>query len=230
MQQQEKDQPRRPPKIRIVEYHADLLRPDDRIIAYTDDGRRLLLGTAEIDPKYRTYKRLYVDAHMHFFSLTRKGLRQIYDTFGPSHRVARRITHNGISGSTSPHMRHFGAIQCYIYVCTVFHGPRPVYPDGKRAESDHKNGDRRCYAADNLEWVHPKENAWRSTHVLQVLRKHGINPVNYSGKEMDIWFSVMRDLDALVPNHRSIFTTGDYLRRFEEEKMKIENEKFKNQN
>ena len=170
MQQQEKDQPRRPPKIQIVEYHADLLRPDDRIIAYTDDGRRLLLGTAEIDPKYRTYKRLYVDAHMHFFSLTRKGLRQIYDTFGPSHRVARRITRN------------------------------------------------------------PKENAWRSTHVLQVLRKHGINPMDYSGKEMDIWFSVMRDLDALVPNHRSIFTTGDYLRRFEEEKMKIENEKFKNQN
>ena len=214
--QQEKEQPRRPPKIQIVEYHADLFRPDDRIIAYTASGERLLLGTADIAPQYSTYRRLYVDEHEHFFSLTRKGLRNIYDGFSPAHRVARKITRNGISGSgsNSPFMPNFGGIACYIFVCTVFHGPRPIYPDGKRAECDHLNGDRRCYAADNLEWVHPKENAWRSRHVLQVLRKHDINPADYSGPEMRVWFRVMRELDEQIPDHRQRMEKQDYLNAF----------------
>lgn len=214
--QQEKEQPRRPPKIQIVEYHADLFRPDDRIIAYTASGERLLLGTADIAPQYSTYRRLYVDEHEHFFSLTRKGLRNIYDGFSPAHRVARKITRNGISGSgsNSPFMPNFGGIACYIFVCTVFHGPRPIYPDGKRAECDHLNGDRRCYAADNLEWVHPKENAWRSKHVLQVLRKHDINPADYSGPEMRVWFRVMRELDEQIHDHGQRMEKQDYLNAF----------------
>jgi hypothetical protein len=93
-------------------------------------------------------------------------------------------------------MRHFGGIQCHIFVCTAFHGPRPVFPDGKRAECDHKNGNPLDFTPENLEWVHPDENSWRSRHVLQVLRAKGIDPATYTGPQMDKWFALFRAYEA----------------------------------
>ena len=60
------------------------------------------------------------------------------------------------------------------------------------AECDHKNGNVLDFTADNLEWVHPKENRWRADHVLKPMRKVGIDPARYTGKAMDIWFEVFR--------------------------------------
>lgn len=212
--QQEKERPRRPPKIQIVEYHADLFRPDDRIIAYTASDERIILLTAEVDPKYHTFRRLYVDNQGHFFSLTKNKLRQVWELYSPTNKTRGRSCHNGKRGNEYPLMRNFGNIRCHVFVCTAFHGPRPVFPDGKRAECDHKNGNPLQYTPDNLEWVHPDVNRWRSKHVLQVLRKHDINPADYSGPEMCVWFRVMRELDEQIPDHRQRLEKQDYLNAF----------------
>ena len=218
MKQQTQDQPGKPPKIQIVEYHHDLLR-DDCITAYTANGGRIILFTAEVDPKYHTYRRLYVDSRRHFFHLTKNKLRQVWENYPPTMKTHGRKCHNGKRGNLYPIMRHFGSIQCHIFVCTAFHGPRPVFPDGKRAECDHKNGNPLDFTPENLEWVHPDENRWRSTHVLQVLRKHDIYPVDYSGSDMDIWFRIMSKYDRICPDHSEKFTKQDYLHRFHNEKL-----------
>lgn len=207
---QQKQRPPRPSKIIIKRYEECPLSPE-KIIAYPDNGLRLVLITTNVKPEYQTFGRLYVDNKRHFFSLTKNRLRQVWENYPPARRTLGRLCHNGKRGNQYPIMPHFGAIQCHVFVCTAFHGPRPVFTDGKRAECDHKNGNPLDYTAENLEWVHPDENHWRSVHVLRVLRKHSINPADYTGSQMDYWFKVMRHLDATNPNHSKVFTADDYI-------------------
>lgn len=184
----------KPPKIIIVEWSQDLFDPDT-LITYTANGGCLRLRTGEVNPQCRTRGRLYTDGHGHFFSLTRFGLREVKSIFSPSERTPGRLCHNGIRGNLYPMIRYCGNVRCHVFVCTVFYGPRPVYPDGARAECDHKNGDPMDFTAENLEWVHPSVNRWRATHVLQVLRCAGIDPKEYTGTEMDRWFVLFQAME-----------------------------------
>lgn len=187
-------QPTKPPKIIIVEWAQDLFDPDT-LIAYTANGGCLKLRTGEVHPKHRTRGRLYTDGHGHFFSRTRWGIREVFIAFSPSHRTPGRQCYNGQRGKVYPEMRNFGNVPCHIFVCTVFHGPRPVFPDGTRAECDHKNGNIFDFSPENLEWVHHSVNRWRAGHVTQIMQRAGINPKDYSGKQMDRWFVLFHAME-----------------------------------
>ena len=182
-------------KIIIVEFDHDLIDPDI-LIAYTADGGRINLYPCVVPEKRRTHGTLYSDKRRLFFSLTRRGLHQIFEHFTPAMRISGCKCHNGERGNLYPTMRDYGNVACHLIILLSFRGPRPVYPDGKRAEADHKNGDVTNFALDNLEWVHPDENSWRSRHVLQILRAKGIDPATYTGHQMDKWFALFRAYEA----------------------------------
>ena len=155
---------------------------------------------------------LYATPSKLFFTLCRGKLGQIFEAISRCSRTPGMACHNGKRGNSYPQLRNFGHIACHKVVLLTFVGPRPVYDDGKAAEGDHKNGNIMDFSLDNLEWVHPSENEWRSTHVLQVLRSKSINPTDYTGTQMDHWFAVFRELEKLIPWHWQTFGREDYLR------------------
>lgn len=178
-------------KIIIVWFASDLYDPCV-IHACSADGRQLTLTECVIPERRRCKGILYSDGKRHFFSLTRNGLNEIFATFSPSHRTKGRLCYNGKRGNLYPCMRDYGCWECHKIVLLTFKGPRPLGKDGVPFQADHKNGDVTDYSIENLEWVHPSENVWRSIHVLRVLRTKGIDPASYSGKQMDLWFALFR--------------------------------------
>ena len=204
------------PKIIIVEWSHDLIDPSI-LIAYTADGGRLQLTRVRDDdlpPKRTCHCPLYATPSKLFFTLCRGKLGQIFEAISRCSRTPGMACHNGKRGNSYPQLRNFGHINCHKVILLTFVGPRPVYDDGKEAEGDHKNGNIMDFSLDNLEWVHPSENEWRSTHVLQVLRSKSINPADYTGSQMDHWFALFRALEDLIPLHAQTFTREDYLRFF----------------
>ena len=204
----------KPPKIIIVEWSRDLIAPDI-LIAYTADGGRLQLKRVkdeDLPPKRACHCPLYATPSKLFFTLCRGKLGQIFEAISLCSRTPGMACHNGKRGNSYPQLRNFGHIACHKVILLTFVGPRPVYEDGKAAEGDHKNGDIMDFSLDNLEWVHPSENEWRSTHVLRVLREKGITPAEYTGTQMDHWFAVFRELEKLIPGHWQTFQREDYLR------------------
>ena len=197
-------------KIKIIEYAQSLTNPLE-IIAYTANGGRLIIRTGEIKSEQKTLGRLYSDGHSHFFSKSQRGLGEVFMSLGKSHFTPGMHCHNGKRGIDHPQIRHFGNLSAHTFVCTLFHGPRPLI-NGEPAECDHKNGDIWDCSAENLEWVTRKENIWRSVHVLQVLRKKNIDPCRFTGKQMEKWFKIMRTLDKYCPVHAKTFMEADYLR------------------
>lgn len=185
------------PKIIIVEWTHDLLDPDV-IIAYTASGGRLRLTRVKeenLPPKRICKCPLYVQENKLFFTLYRGKLGQIFEAISLCSRTPGMACQNGKRGNQYPQLRNFGHINCHKVVLLTLVGPRPIYDDGKAAEGDHKNGDIMDFSLDNLEWVHPSENKWRASHVLQVLRTKSINPADYSGAQMDRWFAIFRKLE-----------------------------------
>lgn len=206
----------RRPKIRIMEFTHDLYDP--RIIhARTTRKEELTLTKCVVPEKRRCKCPLYSDGKGHFFTLTRDKLGEVFDRFGPGKRIHGRHNHNGKRGNEYPLMREFGSWNCHTIVLLTFQGPRPIGDDGVPFEGDHKNGCVTDYSNDNLEWVHPDENRWRSFHVLRVLRAKGINPALYTGTQMDKWFDMFRLLESYftVLPHWQTFTAEDYLRWFD---------------
>lgn len=206
------------PKITIVEWSRDLIDPNI-LIAYTADGGRLQLTRVrdeDLPPKRACHCPLYATPSKLFFTLCRGKLGQIFEAISRCSRTPGMACHNGKRGNSYPQLRNFGHIACHKVVLLTFVGPRPVYDDGKEAEGDHKNGNIMDFSLDNLEWVHPSENEWRSTHVLQVLRSKSINPTDYTGSQMDHWFDMFRLLESYftVLPHWQTFTAEDYLRWF----------------
>ena len=204
----------KPPKIIIVEWSHDLIDPNV-LIAYTADGGRLQLTRVhdeDLPPKRDCKCPLYATPNKLFFTLCRGKLGQIFESLSLCGRTPGMACHNAKRGNVYPILRHFGNIACHKVILLTFVGPRPVYNDGKAAEGDHKNGDIMDFSLDNLEWVHPSKNRWRSTHVLQVLRAKGIDPITYSGSQMDHWFLVFRLLETRFPKPAQIFTREDLLR------------------
>ena len=182
------------PKITIVEWSRDLIDPNI-LIAYTADGGRLQLTRVKDEdlPPHRTcHCPLYATPSKLFFTLYRGKLGQIFEAISLCSRTPGMACHNRKRGNSYPQLRNFGHINCHKVILLTFVGPRPVYSDGKKAEGDHKNGNIMDFSLDNLEWVHPAENEWRSTHVLQVLRAKSINPADYTGTQMDHWFALFR--------------------------------------
>ena len=74
-------------KIIIVDFDHDLIDPDI-LIAYTADGGRINLYPCVVPEKRRTHGTLYSDKRRLFFSLTRRGLHQIFDHFTPAMRIS----------------------------------------------------------------------------------------------------------------------------------------------
>jgi hypothetical protein len=178
-------------KIIIVWFAYDMYDP--RVIhACSNKGKQLTLTQCVIPDKRMCKGILYSDGKGHFFSLCGAKLTEVFDTFSPTNRTKGRHCFNGKRGNDYPCMRNFGCWSCHKIVLLTFKGERPVGDDGIPFQGDHKNGDVTDYSIENLEWVHPSENAWRSIHVLRVLRVKGINPTSYSGKQMDLWFALFR--------------------------------------
>lgn len=207
------------PKVQIVEFCHDLIDPGI-LIAYTADGGRLRLTRVQDDilPSHRScHCPLYANEHKQLFTINRGKLGQIFEAISLCSRTPGMHCHNGKRGCSYPQLRNFGHVAVHLVILTTFRGPRPVFPDGKAAEGDHKNGDVMDFSLENLEWVHPDENRWRSFHVLQVLRAKGINPALYTGTQMDKWFDMFRLLESYftVLPHWQTFTAEDYLRWFD---------------
>ena len=169
-------------RIKIVEYAPSVEEPNI-LVAYTADGGRIELVLCRVPEKRRTNGKLYTNGKHDFFSLTSRGLRQVFEHLGPTSRTPGRSCHNGKRGNIYPQMREYGNATCHSLVCTAFHGPRPVV-DGVRYQCDHKNGDVMDWSKDNLEWVTPQENAKRS-RLLRVLRSAGRDPRKMSYAELD---------------------------------------------
>ena len=181
-------------KIIIVEYARSVMDPNI-IVAYTSEGGRIELVLCRVPEKRRTRGELYTNGKKLFFSLTRRGLRQVFEHLGPTSRTRGRSCHNGKRGNIYPQMREYGNATCHSLVCTAYHGTRPVI-NGIRYVCDHKNGDVMNWAEDNLEWISPRENSWRARHVLQVLRAKGFDLPALSGADMDKWFAIIRALET----------------------------------
>ena len=181
-------------KIKIVQYAQSIIDPNI-LVAYTANGGRIDLYPCETpEERCRTKGKLYTNGHGLWFSLTSRGLNQVFENFGLARRTRGRHCHNGKRGCDYPQMRDYGLGYCHVLVCTTFHGPRPII-DGKLAVCDHKNGDVLNCSADNVEWVSVKENIWRAKHVLQVLRLKQFNLSTFTGEEMDRWFAIFRALE-----------------------------------
>lgn len=180
-------------KIIIVQYVQSLIDPNI-LVAYTANGGRIDLYPCQTPEKRKTKGKLYTSGGGLFFSLTCRGLRQVFEDFTPAMRTPGKGCHNAVRGNLYPRMRDYGNIVCHVLVCTVFHGPRPTV-QGVRYQCDHKNGDVMNWSAENLEWVSPRENAWRARHVLHVLRAKGFDLSACSGADMDKWFAIFRALE-----------------------------------
>ena len=186
-------------KIKIAWYAHDLYDP--RIIhARTAQGERLLLTQCIIPDKRRVKSILYSDGKMHFFSLCRSKLTEVFDNFGLCCRTPGLHCHNGKRGNDYPQMRDYGAWYCHIIVLLTFQGPRPIGDDGKPFEGDHKNGCVTDYSNDNLEWVSKKENRRRSK-VLKALRSIDIDPVQVPYNILDVF------LNPKIISNMSVLTT-----------------------
>ena len=213
----------RNPKIKIVWFARDLYDP--RVIhACSADGKQLTLTKCFIPDKRRVKSLLYSDGKMHFFSLCRGKLTEVFDNFGISWRTPGMHCHNGKRGNDYPQMRDYGAWYCHIIVLLTFQGPRPIGEDGKPFEGDHKNGCVTDYSNDNLEWVSKKENRRRSK-VLKALRSIDVDPVQVPYNILDIFLNpkIISDMsvlttrltklrDLLSPLFGGVFTPDDFRR------------------
>jgi len=201
-------------RIKIVEYAPSVEEPNI-LVAYTADGGRIELVLCRVPEKRRTNGKLYTNGKHDFFSLTSRGLRQVFEHLGPTSRTPGRSCHNGKRGNIYPQMREYGNATCHSLVCTAFHGPRPVV-DGVRYQCDHKNGDVMDWSKDNLEWVTPHENTWRARHVLQVLRAKKFDLTAFNGAAMDKWFALFRALEMAgrKPKELSREELEDLFRRY----------------
>ena len=90
-----------------------------------------------VPEKRRTNGKLYTNGKHDFFSLTSRGLRQVFEHLGPTSRTPGRSCHNGKRGNIYPQMREYGNATCHSLVCTAFHGPRPIV-NGILYVCDHK--------------------------------------------------------------------------------------------
>ena len=155
--------------------------------------------------------KLFCSNDRQWFHLHPNGvLTDLEHTFSPTNRTPGRMCHNGKRGVIHPSMRHWGCQYCHVLVYEAWIGERH-YP---QKQIDHKNGNSLDYTPENLEEVTPSENNWRSLHVLQVLRAKGINPIDYTGTQMDHWFAIFRILEKYLPHHTLAHTRTDYLRWF----------------
>ena len=173
-------------KIKIVEYTQSAVDPK-MLVAYTADGERMELVLCSVPEKRNTKGLLYTNGQHEFFSLTSRGLHQIFEHLTPTSRTPGRSCHNGKRGNVYPQMHDYGNAACHILICTAYHGPRPVV-DGVRYQCDHKNGDIMDWSKDNLEWVTPQENAKRS-RLLRALRSIGRDPRKMTYAELDAIFA-----------------------------------------
>jgi hypothetical protein len=169
-------------KIKIVEYAPSVVDPNI-LVAYTADGGRIELVLCRVPEKRRTNGKLYTNGKHDFFSLTSRGLRQVFEHLTPTSRTPGRSCHNGKRGNIYPQMREYGNATCHSLVCTAFHGPRPIV-NGILYVCDHKNGNIMDWSEDNLEWVSPRENAKRRA-ILKALRMCGRDPLKMSYAELD---------------------------------------------
>ena len=169
-------------KIKIVEYAPSVVDPNI-LVAYTADGGRIELVLCRVPEKRRTNGKLYTNGKHDFFSLTSRGLRQVFEHLAPTSRTPGRSCHNGKRGNIYPQMREYGNATCHSLVCTAFHGPRPIV-NGILYVCDHKNGNIMDWSEDNLEWVSPRENAKRRA-ILKALRMCGRDPLKMSYAELD---------------------------------------------
>ena len=180
-------------KIKIVEYAPSVVDPNI-LVAYTADGGRIELVLCRVPEKRRTNGKLYTNGKHDFFSLTSRGLRQVFEHLGPTSRTPGRSCHNGKRGNIYPQMREYGNATCHSLVCTAFHGPRPILNDILYV-CDHKNGNIMDWSKDNLEWVSPRENAKRRA-ILRALRMCGRDPRKMAYAELDELFRKYRLVDG----------------------------------
>ena len=142
-------------------------------------------------PRHGGNGKLFCSQNKRWFHLHADGkLTEIKHLFSPAMRTPGRQCYNGKRGCSYPTMRDFSMINCHILVFEAWEGERDL-----SKEIDHKNGNVLDYALENLEQVTRSENSWRSVHVLQVLRSKTINPVDYTGSQMDLWFAIFRALE-----------------------------------
>lgn len=179
-------------KITIVQHARSIIDPNI-LVAYTDTGGRIELTPCVVPDKRDTGGQLYTNGKGLFFSLSSRGLHQVFDTFSPACKTPGRHSHNGKRGNDYPHMRHFGYAYCHVLVCSAYYGPRPN-KDGVRYVCDHKNGCVTDYNKDNLEWVTPGENRRRS-QILKVLRNLKLHPHYFEYSVLDVFLS-----PKVVPN------------------------------
>lgn len=173
-------------RIKIVEYAPSVEDPNI-LVAYTANGGRIELVLCRVPEKRRTNGKLYTNGKHDFFSLTSRGLRQVFEHLAPTSRTPGRSCHNGKRGNIYPQMREYGNATCHSLVCTAFHGPRPIV-NGILYVCDHKNGNIMDWSKDNLEWVTPQENAKRRA-ILRALRICGRDPRKMAYAELDAIFA-----------------------------------------
>ena len=173
-------------RIEIIQYAQSLADPNI-LVAYTADGGRMELVLCSVPEKRKTKGLLYTNGQHEFFSLTSRGLHQIFEHLTPSGRTPGRSCQNSKRGNVYPQMRDYGNAACHILVCTAYHGPRPTI-NGIRYQCDHKNGDIMDWSKDNLEWVTPQENAKRAK-LLRALRSIGRDPRKMTYAELDEIFA-----------------------------------------
>ena len=161
----------------------------DVIFLKEDDTELHLCKRAK--PRRGGEGKLFCSNNKRWFHLHADGqLTEIQHLFSPAMRTPGRQCYNGKRGCSYPNMRDFSEINCHILVFEAWIGERDTHK-----EIDHKNGDVLDYSVENLEQVTRLENAWRSIHVLQVLRAKGFAPKAYSGADMDKWFAIFRALE-----------------------------------
>ena len=165
------------------------------VIFLKDDDLELHL-CKRAKPRHGGNGKLFCSRNKRWFHLHADGkLTEIKHLFSPAMRTPGRQCYNGKRGCSYPTMRDFSMINCHILVFEAWEGERDL-----SKEIDHKNGNVLDYALENLEQVTRSENSWRSFHVLQVLRAKGINPTDYSGTQMDLWFAIFRALEMSARN------------------------------
>lgn len=161
------------------------------------DQLRLVDGT--IVRRCPIVKPLYCSRDGRFFSvqnaiLTDQGwlLNEVKYNFSPSSRTPGRSCHNSERGNVYPMMRHHGAAHCHILIALTWIGPRPLYTDSRGElrpmEIDHLNGDIMNWAADNLQYVTPKENKRRAS-ILRSLRQQSIDPTTLTRSQLLQFFN-----------------------------------------
>lgn len=186
-------------KITIVQYTQSLLDPN-LLVAYTANGGRIDLTPCNVPDKRDTGGQLFTNGKGLFFSLSSRGLHQVFDTFSPTCKTPGRHSHNGKRGNDYPHMRHFGCAYCHILVCSAYYGPRPS-DKGVRYVCDHKNGCVTDYNKDNLEWVTTRENRRRS-EVLKVIRRLKLHPQYFEYAVLDVFLDPQEVTDIKVFEER----------------------------